>query len=74
MISSVSVQRTVYQKKTIHVHTNQKPWINRKIHLQMMSKSVVFKSNNPEQNKKLIYDHRRAIKDAKWKFWTKLES
>lgn len=45
-----------------------KPWMNHD------SKSTMFKSNDPEQYNKSIYNHRDAFKDAKSKFQTKLQS
>ncbi|XP_060703504.1 uncharacterized protein LOC132830055 [Hemiscyllium ocellatum] len=61
-------------KKLIRVFPNQKPWMNSEIHSLLKSRSEAFKSGDPDLYKKSRYDLRKAIRDAKRQYQTKLES
>ncbi|XP_072362773.1 uncharacterized protein [Scyliorhinus torazame] len=61
-------------KKAVRAFPNQKPWLNREIDSLLKDRSEAFKADGPDLYKKSRYDLRKAIRNAKREYQTKLES
>eukprot|EP00061_Rhincodon_typus_P018876 g48241.t1 len=60
-------------KKSICVFPNRKPWLNQEIHSLPKTRRAAFKSGEPDRYRKSRYDLRKAIREAKRQYETKLE-
>ncbi|XP_072358730.1 uncharacterized protein [Scyliorhinus torazame] len=61
-------------KKAVRAFPNRKPWLNHEIDSLLKDRSEAFKTDDPDLRKKSRYDLRKAIRDAKREYQTKLES
>eukprot|EP00061_Rhincodon_typus_P010307 g34502.t1 len=61
-------------KKSMRVFPNHKPWMNQEIHSLLKIRRAAFKSGDLDQYRKSRYDLRKAIREAKRQYWTKLEA
>ncbi len=63
----------VVPTKTIHIYTNQKPWINSDVRAALSARTSAFKSGNFDDRKQASYDLRKSIKAAKRQYKNKVE-
>eukprot|EP00061_Rhincodon_typus_P012085 g37570.t1 len=61
-------------KKSIRVFPSQKPRMNQEIHSFLKIRRAAFKSDDPHLYRRSRYDLRKAIRDAKRQYRTKLEA
>eukprot|EP00061_Rhincodon_typus_P008721 g31584.t1 len=61
-------------KKSIQVFPNRKPWMNQEIHSLLKTRRAALKLGDLDQYGKFRYDLRKAIREAKRQYRTKLEA